>query len=65
MTNHGKNSGEKSINRLVKQMGTIKRTDYGSGCSLLQPLTRKQKDILSAFAIEPEEFLQTILHFEV
>ncbi|WFF73326.1 transposase [Proteiniclasticum sp. QWL-01] len=65
LTNHGKNSGEKSINRVVKQMGTIKRTDYGSGCSLLQPLTRKQKDILSAFAIEPEEFLQTILHFEV
>ena len=64
LANHGKGSGEKSIGRLVKQLGTIKRTNYGTGCSLLQPLTRKQKDILAAFAIEPEEFIQGILHFE-
>ena len=64
LANHGKGSGEKSIGRLVKQLGTIKRTNYGSGCSLLQPLTRKQKDILAAFAVEPEEFIQGILHFE-
>lgn len=65
LANHGKGSGEKSIGRLVKQLGTIKRTNYGSGCSLLQPLTRKQKDILAAFGIVPEEFIQTILHFEM
>ncbi|MFZ2257850.1 MAG: hypothetical protein WAV55_06900 [Clostridiaceae bacterium] len=65
LANHGKSSGEKSIGRLVKQMGTIRRTDYGSGSSLLQPLTRKQKDILQAFAMDPEEFVQSILRFEM
>jgi transposase len=64
LANHGKGSGEKSIGRLVKQLGTIKRTNYGSGCSLLQPLTRQQQAILAAFAIEPEEFIQGILCFK-
>ena len=64
LANHWEGSGEKSVGRLVRQLGTIKRTNYGSGCSLLQPLTRQQKDILAVFAIEPEEFIQGILHFE-
>ena len=64
LANHGKGSGEKSVGRLVRQLGTIKRTNYGSGCSLLQPLTRQQQAILAAFAMDPEEFIQGILRFE-
>ena len=57
LANHGKGSGEQSIGRLVKHPGMSKRTRYGTDCTLLQPLTRQQKDILAACAIEPEDFI--------
>ncbi|MFZ2258622.1 MAG: transposase [Clostridiaceae bacterium] len=65
LVNHGKDSGAKSMGRLVKQLEMVKRTNYGSGCSLLQPLTRKQKEILAAFSIEPADFIESILRFEM
>lgn len=65
LLNHGKNSGEKFVARLVKQMGAIRRRDYGSGRSLLQPLIKEQEEILGAFAMEPEKFTETILGFEL
>ena len=65
LVKHGKDSGAKSMGRLVKQLEMVKRTNYGSGCSLLQPLTRKQKEILAAFSIEPADFIESILRFEM
>lgn len=58
-----KNSNEKSAGRILKQLATIKRVNYEKGCSLLQPLTKKQKDILAAFGIKPDQFVQDILDF--
>jgi transposase len=63
LARHGKGCNEKSIGRILKQLSTIKRVNYETGCSLLQALTKKQKDILTAFGIEPEQFVQDIIDF--
>ncbi len=56
---------EKTVGRLIKELRTVKRIDRGEISMLLQPLTKKQKDILEAFDIPIDDFIEQILSVKV
>jgi len=50
-----------TVKAVLNEMEKIQKVSYRVGDQLLAPLTRKQKDILSAFEIDAEEFRVWIL----
>lgn len=60
-----KTVGEKTLERLLEVMKKVKRVEYKDSCSLLEPLTKKQKEILAAFQIDQDEFIHRILSTKV
>lgn len=52
---------EKTTQRLLLAMQKIKTISYEKGNSLLEPLTKKQKDILKAFRINEDEFVREVV----
>lgn len=52
---------EKTVQRILLRMKKIKCFDYETGRALVEPLTRKQKDILACCDIDEQVFKERIL----
>ncbi|MDD4495376.1 MAG: hypothetical protein PHV32_13725 [Eubacteriales bacterium] len=50
-----------TVKAVLNELEKIQKVSYAMGDQLLSPLSKKQKDILSAFDIDPEQFKIWIL----